>query len=95
MSDRDGSGDASRREDLSGAAQSYASFAAAAPGLFPAYAATSSQPGPSWLQNSSFTAVNTNETPASAAATDEARREQSPTSSQIVTIRLVLAKDAT
>ena len=95
MSDRDGSDDASRHEDLSGAAQSYAPFAATAPGLFPAYAATSSQPGPSWLQNSSFTAVNASAMPPSAAAADEARREQSPPSSQIVTLRLVPAKRAT
>ena len=92
MSDRDGSDNASQHEDLSGAAQTHASFAAAAPGLFPAYAAPSSQPGPSWLQNSSFTAVKAHGTPASAAATDEARREQHL---QIVTLRLVLAKHAT
>ena len=65
--------EARQQHHMPNAAQSYPSFAAAATGLFPAYTSVTAQPGPSWLQNTSFTAVNASTTSAKLPDADEAR----------------------
>lgn len=71
----DSSDDARGPQQSAGAAQGYPSFTSAAPGLFPAYASTVKQAGPSWLTNSSFIAAPVNSKVVLEAAA-EARRKQ-------------------
>ena len=68
--------DAGQRQDTWDAVQSYPSFAAAAPGLFPAYSSVGGHPGASWLQNTSFTAATTSNSSAKSNVDDEARSKE-------------------